>query len=247
MKSIEICEELFQYICMLTRSAEREGRLDRLQIVRRVGGIMDRIEADIYQHNLGSQWDTVKQVLVYFVDYMLASSKLRLAGEWSDNRLADQMFGNAQMAGDEKFYHLLVESLQYGDRAMDDVLALFYMCLGLGFVGVPPRSHLSATLDIPLDFDDTQIINRMMQLIKNKIQIRDEQDRLLDRREYQVDATDMRQRPGMSVAIVFSVVCVLLVFLVIANGRLFDGYTQELEASLIMIQEASPGVGVKGD
>jgi len=63
---------------------------------------------------------------------VVSESRLHFAMEWNQNRMA---FERQELAGDERFFDLLDETLkQHGDEASER-LAVFYTCLGLGFTG----------------------------------------------------------------------------------------------------------------
>ena len=70
--------------------------------------------------------------LIFFVDSMLAESRLSLAPQWHKNRMAYEL---NELAGDEKFFDLLDETLKETGSEANERLAIFYTCLGLGFTG----------------------------------------------------------------------------------------------------------------
>lgn len=129
------CEPLFQAVCRLNRI----GRLNQ-------GAALDynQVRTDIQEQfevlariargdlSLGEQYRKVELPLIFFTDSMIAESALPFAQKWSNNRLA---FDRAQRAGDEKFLELLDETLQETKDGADERLAIFYICLGLGFTG----------------------------------------------------------------------------------------------------------------
>lgn len=132
---INHCEPLFQAICRLNRI----GRINR-------GGSIDynQTRTEIEEHfevlariargdiSLGEQYRKVELALVCFVDSMIAESALPFAQKWNNNRLAVQ---RNEMAGDEKFFELLEETLKDTREGADERLAIFYICIGLGFTG----------------------------------------------------------------------------------------------------------------
>src|SRR5881396_2656096 len=64
---------------------------------------------------------------------MLAESRLKFAGQWHQNRLA---YERKELAGDEKFFDLLEESMQDNSEEAAERLAFYYTCIGLGFTGM---------------------------------------------------------------------------------------------------------------
>ena len=129
------CDPLFQAICRLNRI----GRIQRGSTIE-----YTQARAEIEEHfevlariargdiSLGEQYRKVELALVCFVDCMLSESALPFAAKWNNNRLA---FSRNERAGDEKFLQLLDETLQDTKPEADERLAIFYVCIGLGFTG----------------------------------------------------------------------------------------------------------------
>lgn len=129
------CEPLFQAVCRLNRI----GRINRGSAIE-----YTQARAEIEEHfdvlartargdlSLGEQYRKVELPLIFFVDSMIAESALPFASKWNNNRLA---FGRNERAGDEKFFQLLDETLQDTKEGADERLAIFYICIGLGFTG----------------------------------------------------------------------------------------------------------------
>ena len=132
---VELCEPLFQYVCMLNRIARNPGGENmafeplRKLIVEMIEQLEKQAEADF---RLKTQFPKIKLPLIFFVDSMIAESKLKLAPQWHKNRLA---YDYNELAGDEKFFDLLDETLKETGPEADERLAIFYTCLGLGFTG----------------------------------------------------------------------------------------------------------------
>ena len=129
------CEPLFQAVCRLNRI----GRLNRGAAIE-----YTQARAEIEEHfevlartargdlSLGEQYRKVELPLIFFVDSMIAESALPFASKWNNNRLA---FARNERAGDEKFFQLLDETLADTKETADERLAIFYICIGLGFTG----------------------------------------------------------------------------------------------------------------
>ena len=62
----------------------------------------------------------------------ISESKLALAPVWNKNRMA---YEQKELAGDEKFFDLIDQTLEDPSPDADERLAVFYTCLGLGFTG----------------------------------------------------------------------------------------------------------------
>ena len=135
MKPLELCEPLFQYVCKLNRmgrsgagAAEATVRADiigLLQDIQQKSGSDARVAAEMKQLELP---------LVFFVDSVIAESELPFAASWNQHRLAYDRFN--ELAGDEKFFDLLEQTLQDSSPEASERLAVYYTCLGLGFTGI---------------------------------------------------------------------------------------------------------------
>jgi type IV/VI secretion system ImpK/VasF family protein len=121
---------LFQYICRLNRSARKGGNYELAQVQSEVRAFLAEARAKSVSANLSEQWEKIELVLMFFCDFMIKESALPWAREWKE--LA---FEKHEMAGDEKFFDLLEETLKDRSPSANDRLAVMYACLGLGFTG----------------------------------------------------------------------------------------------------------------
>jgi type IV/VI secretion system ImpK/VasF family protein len=135
MTLLELTEPLLQYICMLNRIARNPGgenvSLEALRpiIVGMFEGMKEQAEPDARQ---ATQYKKMEMPLIFFVDSMLAESKLSLASQWHKNRMA---YERNELAGDEKFFDFLDETLAEKGSEADERLEVYYACLGIGFQG----------------------------------------------------------------------------------------------------------------
>jgi type VI protein secretion system component VasF len=80
---------------------------------------------------LSVQYEKVELPLIFFVDFMIKESKLNFAAEWFE--LGRE---RKELAGDEKFFDMLDETLADTNEAANQRLVIFYICIGLGFTGI---------------------------------------------------------------------------------------------------------------
>ena len=140
MTLVDLCEPLFQYICRLNRLARSGADLPASQIRSEIKTILEQMKATAAQTpGLLSKYEMtegrdgrkgIELVMIFFADSMVRDSKLACARGWDD--LAAEYH---EYAGDDKFFDLLDETLQDRSRDATEQLAVFYTCLGLGFVG----------------------------------------------------------------------------------------------------------------
>ena len=129
----ELCDPLFQEICRLNRIGRKSPAgthaLALSEIKAIFASMAERARKDL---RLSQNYEKVELPLLFFVDSMISESKLPYASEWNKKRLA---FERNELAGDEKFFDLLDETLADSSDAASERLAIFYICLGLGFTG----------------------------------------------------------------------------------------------------------------
>lgn len=140
MTLVELCEPLFQNICRLNRLARSGAELPASQIRSEIKATLEQIRATSaetpgllakYEMTEGRDGKRgIELVLIFFADSMIRDSKLECARGWDD--IAAEY---DEYAGDDKFFDLLDETLQDRSRDATEQLAVFYTCLGLGFVG----------------------------------------------------------------------------------------------------------------
>lgn len=141
------CDPLFQTICRYNRIARKGSGATqdytqvRTEIEEQFEVLARTARGDIA---LGEQYRRVELPLIVFVDAMMAESALPFAQKWSNSRIA---FGRNELSGDEKFFTLLEETLQEKKEGTDERLAIFYICLGLGFTGGNPPDYLRKKMD----------------------------------------------------------------------------------------------------
>jgi type IV/VI secretion system ImpK/VasF family protein len=71
--------------------------------------------------------------IIFFVDNVICTSRLKFAQQWSENRLAKE---RNELAGDERFFDFLEQDLTDPSEEAAERLAVYYTCFGLGFMGM---------------------------------------------------------------------------------------------------------------
>jgi len=219
---VDLCEPLFQYLCMLNRIARNPGG-ENLEFAP-LQGLIKEIFQDMGQNpgandRVRAQFEKVRVPLIFFVDSMIAESKLGMAGEWHRNRLAYEF---KELAGDEKFFDYLDETLAEEGVEANERLAIFYTCLGLGFQGwytgqaeYLRKKMIDLGKRIPARYIDTQHTARVCP------------------EAYQhIDGRDLVEPPGLKVAtmaIFFFVLCFVALGV---NVYLFQSASTGLSDSL---------------
>lgn len=134
MKLLESYENLFQYICRLNRAAKAQAQPEyvrvRSEIKDLLGEVSRNAAADV---RLLNQVQRLELCLIFFVDNLICTSRLKFAGQWAENRLAKE---RNELAGDERFFDFLDQDLKDTSEEAVERLAVYYACLGLGFMGM---------------------------------------------------------------------------------------------------------------
>jgi type IV/VI secretion system ImpK/VasF family protein len=136
MKLLDLYEELFQYVCLLNRmsyakpEAQHEYARARADIKSMIADIARNNTSDV---RLAGQISRLELPVIFFVDDVIAKSRLKFAAQWDSNRLAKE---RSELAGDERFFEFVSEDLADVREEAVERLAVYYTCFGLGFKGM---------------------------------------------------------------------------------------------------------------
>ncbi|HSI15443.1 MAG TPA: DotU family type IV/VI secretion system protein [Chthoniobacter sp.] len=221
MTLLELTEPLFQYLCMLNRIARNPGGenigLDALRplIVDMMAGMKEQAEKE---PRLASQYNKMELPLIFFVDSMLAESKLTLAAQWHKNRMA---YERKELAGDEKFFDLLEETLAEKGSEADERLEVYYACLGLGFQGWYAGQP--------------EFLRKKMHEISiriSRVLDQDQRSRICPEAYQHMDGRDLIERPGLKLITIGVAVAGLCLLVLMVNFFLFHTASQGLANAL---------------
>lgn len=225
MKLVELCEPLFQYVCRLNRSARKGAGIEPASVRADVKQILaDMRSTATANPALSSNYGQVELPLIYFVDQMIEESSLAFAKDWAQSRLQVEMKGKA--GGDEDFFDLLDETLKDQSEAATERLAVYYVCLGLGFTGfyAGQPEYLRTKMK--------EISARLRHMMGP-----DHASRIVPTAYENVDTSDLIQPPGRSlVGLAVALVAVMIVVGVM-NVWFYRGAAGVLEDSLSSIVE----------
>jgi type VI protein secretion system component VasF len=159
MTLLQLAEPLFQYVCRLNRVGRRGaapraggdtttfalskegkavsahgGNLDLAVVRSEVKALLEDFMAkSTADGRLSQQARKMELPLLFFVDSLISESSLPFAAAWNQDRLA---YERQELAGDEKFFDVLEETLKESGDDATERLAVFYICLGIGFTGI---------------------------------------------------------------------------------------------------------------
>ena len=120
---------------MLSRIARKAGgeKIEFNALTEAIRILLDSINKNAQANPLlALQVKKLEMPIIFFVDSMIAESRLTCAAQWHQNRLA---YKQNELAGDEKFFDFLDETLNDPSPEATERLVIYYVCLGIGFTG----------------------------------------------------------------------------------------------------------------
>jgi len=256
MTLLELAEPIFQQVSRLNRLGRRSGgtktgdttafrvkdtsltprmatlSLDYSVVRAEVKGLMeDFLRKPGNDVRLAAQARKMELPMLFFIDSMLAESRLAFAAQWNQNRLA---YERNELAGDEKFFDLLEETLQDSSDDASERLAVFYACLGLGFTGIY--------------FRQPEFLRKTMLTIAPRIRKAletDENARICADSYDGVDTRDLIQPPGSRMAAVGIVFLCLTLATILTYVILYRRASQNLSSALVNIEQQDPSAKPK--
>jgi len=225
MTLLEVCEPIFQYICRLNRMARTATAADYSVVRAEVKALLeDTQQKAASEVRLNAQMKKMELPLIFFVDSMIAESKLKFAQEWHQRRLA---YDRGELAGDEKFFDELEETLKDNSDDASERLAVFYTCMGLGFTGmyVGQPEYLRRQM--------MTIVPRVRHLMEN-----DQTARITGEAYESVDTRNLVQPPSSKLVFVAILFVICTISAVTAYVMMFQQSSRDLSKSLQTITQA---------
>ena len=223
MTLLELSEPLFQYICRLNRSARKGGNYELAQVQSEIKGFLTEAKSKALSANLADQWEKIELPLMFFCDFMIKESFLPWAREWKE--LA---FERQEMAGDEKFFDLLEETIKDKSPGANDRLAVYYTCMGTGFTGWYTGQP--------------EYLRRKMKEIAARLQAAgqfNESQRICSDAYEKVDTRDLIEPPGTKLVGIGIALVGLIVVLFFTYGFLYRDASNRMVSALHTIEAKS--------
>ena len=222
MNLLELTEPLFQYVCILNRAGRKGGNLDFETVRAKLKVLFEDLRTRaVSDPVVNPQFKKVEQPLIFFVDSMIAESKLPFAKKWDQERLA---YSFNELAGDEKFFDLFDETLkEQGDDATAK-LSVYYTCIGLGFTGwySGQPEYLRKKM--------LEVAPRIRHLIESDTTVK-----VCPEAYQNVDARDLVEPPNSKMVVILIIFVVFMLTTLACNFFLFQQASQQLTSSLAEI------------
>ncbi len=219
MNLLELCEPLFQYVCILNRAGRKGGNLEYNTVRSKMKVIFEDLRAKATTDpRINPQYKKMEQPLIFFVDSMVADSKVPFAKKWDQERLA---YSFNELAGDEKFFDLFDETLrEQGDDATER-LAVYYTCIGLGFTGwySGQPEYLRKKM--------LEVAPRIRHLIESDTTVR-----VCPEAYGNVDTRDLVEPPSGKMVVILIIFLVFMLTTLACNFVLFQQASTQLTSSL---------------
>lgn len=209
MTVLELFEPIFIYICRLNRSARKGDWSEYNKVRAEVKAIFEGMKARAEKEpGLHEQHAKAEPPVIFFVDAMIAESNVSYAAKWHENRLA---YERNELAGDERFWVMLDETLADKSKEATARLAVFYTCIGLGFVG----DHVG---------EPELLRNKMAQCAARlgNIMDADEESRICPEAYEHVDTSNLTYTPTVRLAGIGTALVLLLIVVFFAQIVLFN-------------------------
>lgn len=220
MTLLELCEPLFQYTCRLNRIARKGAHAEPDEVRGRIKALLEEMKSRASSDGaLRMQAEKVQLPLIFFADGMIRESNLPLAGRWKD--IAQE---HNELAGDEKFFDLLEETLADKSEAATERLGVFHTCLGLGFTGWYAGQP--------------EYLRKKMLEISARWRGRGDAEataRLCPEAYEHVNTSDLIEPPGRSLVGIGIALVGFMVVLFVANVYLYRSSSGELRSSIDQI------------
>jgi len=219
MTLLQVCEPIFQYVCRINRMARSASSADYAVLRAEIKAMLeDAQQKAASDGRLAAQIKKLEMPLIFFVDSMIAESKLPCAQQWHQNRLA---YERNELAGDEKFFDILEETLKDNSDEASERLAVFYTCIGLGFAG--------------MYVGQPEYLRKTMMTIAPRIRHLTETDntaRICGEAYESVDTRNLVQPPGNKMFVFAVLFIIFTVSVFAAYVYMFSNASEELSTSL---------------
>ena len=232
MTLTQICEPLFQYLCRINRSGRRGAACELESVRNQIKSLFASMKATAAaDYKLNEQYEKIEIALKFFVDSIISESRLNIAAAWHKSRLAYEW---KELAGDEKFFDLLEETLKDPTESATERLVIFYTCMGLGFTGwySAKPDHLKKKM--------AQIFER----IRDQIKV-DDKTRICPEAYDHTDTRNLIEPPARKLIGIVIAVAGLAIVLFVMNAYLYRQASYDLTKAFRTIIAHDPAAAVK--
>ncbi len=130
VKIADFCSPIFEKVVAWGLESDPKNPIDTNLARTTLNDLIDRLRlASRQQPKIGQQFVQVELPLLFFIDFVM-QERIHLSSPW-----AELAFERNELAGDEKFFDLLEQTLGSPTDSATDRVEVFYQCMALGFCG----------------------------------------------------------------------------------------------------------------
>jgi type IV/VI secretion system ImpK/VasF family protein len=232
MKLLEIYEDVFQYICRLNRVAKTQAHPDYARVRAELKDLLEQaVRTASGDVRLLNQVKRLELPMIFFVDFQVRTSRLKFAAQWAENSLGKE---RNELAGEERFFDFVEEDLKDTSDEAVERLAVYYVCLGLGFSGM----YVAQPEKI------RQYVERIFPRVKQWVDA-DPRTRISPEAYQYTDTRILTEPPGKMITLVAIAFVFLTLSVLVIHYALYAGAVDKLKVSIKDIQqEAAKGYNV---
>jgi type VI protein secretion system component VasF len=229
MKLLELYEDFFQYICCLLRAAKTQAHPELTRVRSEVKELLEKAARSAGSDaRLAAQVSKTELPLIFFADNVISSSHLRFAPDWAQKTLAQE---RNELRGDERFFvEFLEDDLVNQEEEASERLAIYYVCMSLGFQGIY-QSHPEKIL-----WYMEQIFPRIRQWMDN-----DPRTKISDDAYRHTDVRVLTEPPSTKIAAVAVAFLFLSLSVLVVYYALYADAVKVLSDSVEYIVGQKPG------
>ena len=232
MKLLDAYEDIFQYVCRLNRMAKTQAQPEFMRVRAEIKELLDGPIRDASSDvRLANQVKNLERPILFFIDNLICTSRLKFAPQWAERRLAAE---RNELAGDELFFDLLEKDLTDTSEEAAERLAVYYVCLGLGFTGmyVTQPEKIRSYMD--------QIFPRVRQWIDL-----DPRTKIYEEAYRHTDARVLTEPPSNKIILVAIIFAFVSLSVLVVYYALYARAVDEVTTSIKVINENSKESGTR--
>jgi type VI protein secretion system component VasF len=131
----KLCNPLLLAMCNYWQLACMGSQVKLAPFRERIISLLeDAKQKAVLDETLAKEFSVIEKPLVFFIDYMVREGRFPFRAEW---HILARSYN--ELSGDEKFFDILEDTLNYPDTK--NPAALFFMMMGLGFDGMHRGNH----------------------------------------------------------------------------------------------------------
>jgi type VI protein secretion system component VasF len=131
----KLCNPLLLAVCNYWQLACMGSQVELEPFRKNIVSLLEETKRTAaLDETLAKEFSVIEKPLVFFIDYMVREGRFSFRNDW---QILARSYN--ELSGDEKFFDLLEDTLNYPDAK--NSAALFFVMLGLGFDGIHRKNQ----------------------------------------------------------------------------------------------------------